>query len=79
MAGAVCNFSSYEPSSLVTAFHGIPHSDINLNSSPDTFELSSEYFEVSIIQWRIYLRQAVSREKEGVCFVVQLETLGHTA
>lgn len=45
---AVCtNSSSYDPSSLVESFHDIPHVDIDLNDSPDTFDLDLEYFEVS--------------------------------
>lgn len=39
--------SSYVAPSLVTAFNSIPHIDIDLNTVPDTFELSLDYFEVS--------------------------------
>lgn len=43
----VCmNSSAYAPSSLVETFHGIPHIDINLDRVPDSFELTTEYFEV---------------------------------
>lgn len=39
--------SGYDPSSAVEAFHGIPHTDIDLQSSPDQFDFSStEYWEV---------------------------------
>ena len=44
---ACSNMSSgYASSSLVDAFHGIPHRDIDLNDSPTEFELSLDYFEV---------------------------------
>ncbi len=46
MEGACPNTSAYAPSSLVESFHGIPHVDIDLNASPDTFELSLSYFQV---------------------------------
>ncbi len=50
---AVCtNSSSYDPSSLVESFHDVPHVDIDLNSSPDTFDLDLDYFEVSA--WQLY-------------------------
>lgn len=39
--------SDYSPNSLVRAFHDIPHVDIDLDSSPDQFETTSEYLEVS--------------------------------
>ena len=40
--------SGFEPSGAVEAFHGIPHSDIDLQSSPDQFEPdNSQYWEVS--------------------------------
>lgn len=41
--------SSYEPTSLVSAFNGIPHIDIDLNTIPDDFEVSLAYFEVSLL------------------------------
>lgn len=41
------NTSNYAATLLVGAFHGIPHRDINLVASPDSFELSLTYFEVS--------------------------------
>lgn len=40
--------SGYEASSLVNSFHGIPHRDIDLNDSPDQFQLNLEYFEVCL-------------------------------
>ena len=43
----VCdNSSSFDPSSLVESFHGIPHVDIDLNDSPTDFDTDQEYFEV---------------------------------
>lgn len=39
--------SGYMPSATVAAFHNIPHVDIDLNPSPENFELSLDYFEVS--------------------------------
>jgi len=46
---AVCpNSSDYVASSLVNAFHSIPHRDINLGATTDSFELSLDYFQVSI-------------------------------
>jgi len=41
--------SGYMPTATVAAFHNIPHVDIDLNPSPENFELSLDYFEVS---WR---------------------------
>ena len=41
------NSSSYEPSSLVTAFHGIPHIDIDLEQNITEFENTLDYYEVS--------------------------------
>ena len=39
--------SGYEPSSAVETFHGIPHTDIDLQDSPDDFDPSStHYWEV---------------------------------
>lgn len=49
MSMDVCpNSSSYESSSLVRAFHGIPHIDINLNQNVTEFENTLEYYEVSL-------------------------------
>ena len=39
--------SGYMPSATVAAFHNIPHVDIDLNPSPENFELTLDYFEVS--------------------------------
>lgn len=50
MALEMCpNSSSYEASPLVTAFHSIPHIDINLNQNVTEFENTLDYYEVS---WR---------------------------
>ena len=39
--------SGYDPSGAVEAFHGIPHTDIDLEDSPDQFDPeSSQYWEV---------------------------------
>ena len=62
--------SGYEPSALVTAFHSIPHVDIDLNPSPDDFQLSLEYFEVSwpgVVGREKWIANAVVTSlKEGV-------------
>ncbi len=40
--------SSYEPIGAVEAFHGIPHTDIDLQGSPDEFDPSNaDYWEVN--------------------------------
>ena len=39
--------SSYDPSAAVETFHGIPHTDIDLQDSPDQFDPSdTNYWEV---------------------------------
>ena len=39
--------SGFEPSGAVEAFHGIPHSDIDLQDSPDQFQPDNQqYWEV---------------------------------
>ena len=38
--------SNYEPTSLVEAFHKVPHVDINLKEVPDDFDTSLDYFQV---------------------------------
>lgn len=40
------NSSAYSPSSLVTAFHNVPHIDINLNQNVTEFENTLEYYQV---------------------------------
>lgn len=42
-----CESSAYDPSFLVTAFHGIPHSDIDLSPVDSSFRNSLDYYEVS--------------------------------
>ena len=39
--------SSYDPTDIVTAFHNIPHVDIDLKDSSSQFDISLEYFQVS--------------------------------
>ena len=49
--------SSYDPSAAVETFHGIPHTDIDLQDSPDQFDPSdTNYWEVGAgrQQWRIW-------------------------
>ncbi len=40
------NGSGYTPSSIVNAFHGVPHFDIDLAQSSADFDASLGYFEV---------------------------------
>ena len=56
--------SGYMPSATVAAFHNIPHVDIDLNPSPENFELTLDYFEVS---WRDRGRGA-GRVRGKSCF-----------
>ena len=42
--------SGFDPSSMVEAFHSIPHTDIDLQDSPDQFEPSNgHYWEVGTV------------------------------
>ena len=60
--------SGYMPSAMVAAFHNIPHVDIDLNPSPENFELSLDYFEVSWRGSREGGREGEREELLGACF-----------
>ena len=46
--------SGYRPSSIVDAFHNIPHVDIDLEPSSSQFKVTVDYFQVSAVNRSLY-------------------------